>query len=113
LTAVPEFNSAEPHIDVFFKITNTGKREGAEVAQVYVGEDRPPVPRPEHELKGFARVALAPGETKQVKVTLDKRAFSYWDVTSKSWKIDSGKFTISVGDSVENLSLKASVEPPK
>jgi beta-glucosidase len=113
LKVVPEFNSAEPHVDVFFDVTNTGSREGAEVAQVYVGEDHPTVERPAHELKNFARVDLAPNETKHVTLSLDPRAFSYWDTASKSWKIDAGKFTISVGDSVENLPLTALVESPK
>ena len=113
LKVVPEFNSAEPHVDVMFDVTNTGSREGAEVAQVYVGEDHPAVERPAHELKNFARVDLAPNETKHVTLSLDPRAFSYWDTASKSWKIDAGKFTISVGDNVENLPLTASVESPR
>jgi beta-glucosidase len=113
LKVVPEFNSAEPHVDVFFDVTNTGSREGAEVAQVYVGEDHPAVERPAHELKNFARVELAPNETKHVTLSLDPRAFSYWDTASKSWKIDAGRFTISVGDNVENLPLTAPVESPK
>jgi beta-glucosidase len=113
LKIVPEFNSAEPHVDVFFDVTNTGSRAGAEVAQVYVGEDRPKVERPAHELKNFARVELAPNETKHVQLALDPRAFSYYDVKSKSWKIDSGRFTISVGDNVENLPLTAPVMSPE
>jgi beta-glucosidase len=113
LKVVPEFNSAEPHVDVFFDVTNTGSREGSEVAQVYVGEDHPAVARPAHELKNFARVELAPNETKHVTLSLDPRAFSYWDTASKSWKIDSGRFTIFVGDNVENLPLTATVDSPE
>jgi len=113
LKIVPEFNSADPHVTVSFKVKNTGSRAGAEVAQVYVGEDHPAVPRPTHELKGFERVELAPGESKSVGVTLDPRAFSYYDVESKAWKIDAGRFTISVGDNVETLPLSGEVESPK
>jgi beta-glucosidase len=80
---------------------------------VYVGEDHPAVERPARELKNFARVDLAPHETKHVTLSLDPRAFSYWDTASKSWKIDAGKFTISVGDNVESLPLTAPVESPK
>ena len=113
LKVVPEFNSTDPHVTVYFDLKNTGKVAGAEVAQVYVGEDHPAIPRPVHELKGFERVQLAPGETKHLHVQLDPRAFSYYDVPSKSWKIDPGTFTISVGDNVENLPLKTTVNSPK
>ncbi|WP_158944760.1 glycoside hydrolase family 3 C-terminal domain-containing protein [Granulicella sp. S190] len=90
-----------------FDVTNTGSRKGAEVAQLYVAENHPKVERPERELKGFERVELAPGETKHVTIALDARSFSYYDVTAKKWAIGSDKFTISVGDSVESLPLKA------
>ena len=95
------------HAVVTFDVTNTGKREGAEVAQLYVTEDAPKVDRPKHELKGFERVSLAPGETKHVSIPLDARSFSYYDVAAKKWAIGSSKFTISVGDSVESLPLTA------
>ena len=93
-----------------FDVTNTGQRAGAEVAQVYVSDTHAPVPRPKHELKGFERVELAPGETKHVSVPLDARAFAYWDEKAHHWTVDPGKFTISVGDSVESLPLTGSVE---
>ncbi len=92
-----------------FDVTNTGKRKGAEVAQLYVGEDAPKVPRPKHELKGFERVELAPGQTKHVTIPLDMRAFAYWDVGAGRWVIGSEKFTVSVGDSVASLPLTAGV----
>ncbi len=92
-----------------FDVTNTGKRKGAEVAQLYVGEDAPKVPRPKHELKGFERVELAPGETKHVTIPLDMRSFAYWDVGAGKWVIGSEKFTVSVGDSVASLPLTAGV----
>ena len=113
LRVVPEFNSAEPHVTVFFDVKNTGTRAGAAVGEVYVGEDHPSVPRPLHELKGFERVQLNAGETRHVSVTLDPRAFSFYDVESKSWKINSGSFTISVGDNVQHLPLRATVDSPK
>ena len=113
LKVVPEFNSADPHVNVYFDVTNTGSRQGAEVAQVYVSEDHPAVERPAHELKNFARVDLAPNETRHITLSLDPRAFSYYDVQSKSWKIDSGRFTIAVGDNVEHLPLTAPVDSPR
>jgi beta-glucosidase len=96
-------------ISVTFEVRNTGKRVGAEVAQVYVGDPSATVPRPVKELKGFARVELKPGESRKVSVTLDRRALSYWDVTGKDWKVDPGKFTVYVGDSSVNVALKADV----
>ncbi len=92
-----------------FDVTNTGSRKGAEVAQLYVTENRAKVERPAHELKGFERVELAPGETRHVTVPLDARAFSYWDVTAKKWTIGSQRFTVAVGDSVAALPLTAEV----
>ncbi|MFY9935629.1 MAG: glycoside hydrolase family 3 C-terminal domain-containing protein [Silvibacterium sp.] len=94
---------------ITFDVTNTGNREGAEVAQVYVTENHPPVERPEHELKGFVRLDLKPGETKHVSIDLDSRAFSYYDVKSKSWLVGGDNFTVSVGDSVAELPLKTEV----
>jgi beta-glucosidase len=92
---------------VTFDLTNTGAREGADVAQVYVTENQPKVERPEHELKGFERVSLKPGETKHVSINLDARAFSFFDTHANGWSIGSDRFTISVGDSVATLPLKA------
>lgn len=94
---------------VSFDVTNTGKREGADVAEVYVGESHPKVPRPLKELKGFARVNLHPGETQHLTVSLDSRAFSYYDVSSHQWRADPDEFTISVGDSVEQIELRGAV----
>jgi beta-glucosidase len=95
---------------VTFDVTNTGKRKGAEVAQVYVSDTHAPLPRPMRELKGFERVELAPGETKHVSISLDGRSFAYYDVKAKQWTIDPGKFNVEVGDSVESLPLNGSVD---
>ncbi len=95
---------------VDFDVTNSGQRPGAEVAQVYVSDTHAKVPRPMHELKGFERVQLAPGETKHVSVPLEARAFAYWDERGKHWTIDPGRFTVSVGDSVATLPLTGTVQ---
>jgi len=87
-------------------VTNTGKREGAEVAQVYVGDTHAKVPRPAKELKGFAKVRLRPGESKRVTVTLNRRALSYYDVNSKQWRAEPGEYDILVGRSVEQIELR-------
>jgi len=95
---------------VSFDVTNTGKRAGAEVAEVFVADDHAKVARPAKELKGFEKVTLAPGETKHVSVALDERAFAYYDVDGKKWRIEPGKFGILVGDSSEALELKGAVD---
>lgn len=105
------FPSGAPgvHFKVLFDVTNTGKREGATVAQVYVADTHSSVPRPPKELKGFERVSLKPGETRTVSVTLDGRSFAYYDVAAKKWNIAPGEFGILVGDSSEEIPLKGSV----
>jgi beta-glucosidase len=95
---------------VTFDLKNTGAREGADVAQVYVSEKQPAVPRPPKELKGFAKVTLRPGETKTVTVPLDRRSFSYFDASSHQWRVNPGEFEILVGRSSADTPLKGSVQ---
>jgi len=97
---------------VSFDVTNTGSRAGAEVAQLYVAETAPKVPRPAQELKGFTRVELAAGETKRVSISLDARAFAFYDASAKHWQADSGAYTIKVGDSSVDTPLSAGVTLP-
>jgi beta-glucosidase len=110
LKVEPVSSGVNPQVTVAFDVKNTGDRAGAEVAQVYVSDAPAKVPQPEHQLKGFERVELAAGETKHVSVTLDARAFAWYDTEKKSWVIDPGKYGIQVGDSVEDLKLHGSVE---
>ncbi len=95
--------------EVSFDVTNTGHREGADVAEVYVGESHPAVPRPQRELKGFARVNLRPGATLRVKVILNSRAFAYFDIAAHVWRVDPGEFSISVGCSVNDARLATNI----
>ena len=94
-------------VTVTFDVTNTGNVEGAEVAQLYVSDPSAKAARPERELKVFEKIHLAPGQTKHVTLTLDARAFSYWDEAKRGWTIDPGKFVLRVGDSSENTPLTA------
>jgi beta-glucosidase len=96
-------------VTVSFDVTNTGKREGAEVAEVYVRDKHAKVERPEKELKGFAKLDLKPGETKKASVTLGPRAFSYYDVEKKQWTADPGDFGILVGSSSATIELSGKV----
>lgn len=98
---------------VTFTVTNTGLRAGAEVAQIYVA---PPasstVPRAMRELKGFARVELAPGETKTVSVELDARACATFDPAAQQWKTEPGRYTIAVGASSRDLRQSTELPVP-
>ena len=95
-----------PSYEVSFDVKNTGTREGADVAQVYVGDTQAKVPRPAKELKGFVKVSLRPGETKKVSVMLDSRALSYYDVNAKQWRADPGAYDVLVGRSSEQIELR-------
>ena len=104
----PEPGSAR--YEVSFDVTNTGKRLGADVAQVYVGEIQPKLPRPAKELKGFTKVSLQPGETKRVSVVLNNRSFSYFDVGSKQWRAEAGAFDVFVGPSSQQITLRGRID---
>jgi beta-glucosidase len=101
---------AEPRlgqaVTVSFDVSNTGKRAGAEVAQLYLGNPGASVPRPAKELKGFAKVNLNPGETKHVSLELTPREMSFFDVGSNNWKQEPGKFNVVVGHSSADIDLQ-------
>ncbi|HLJ87076.1 MAG TPA: glycoside hydrolase family 3 C-terminal domain-containing protein [Candidatus Angelobacter sp.] len=101
------------HFQVSFDVTNTGTRDGAEIAQVYVADKSHGSASPAKELKGFARVTLKPGEKQRVTVTLDERALSHYDVTSKQWKAEQGRFDVLVGRSAEQTELNGVINLPK
>jgi beta-glucosidase len=107
LTLAPA--SASGNVEVHFDVTNTGNRAGAEVAEVYVGDRHSGVPRPVKELKGFTKVSLGAGETKQVSITLDRRAFAYYDVKKHDWTVDPGDFDVYVGRSSAQIELTGKV----
>jgi beta-glucosidase len=94
---------------VSLTVKNTGEVAGAEVVQIYVGEPNASVKRPVRELKGFRKVFLQPGESQQVEVELNKRAFAFWDEVSKGWKVDAGAFVIEAGSSSRDIRLKANI----
>ncbi len=88
-----------------FDLKNTGNRAGAEVAQLYVHEQNPALPRPEKELKGFKKVFLQPGETRTVAIPLNRGAFSYYDPARKSWVAQPDVFEIEAGSSAGDIRL--------
>ena len=87
-------------------VKNTGKRAGSEVVQLYIHDVKSSVDRPKKELKGFQKVYLQPGENKDVTITTNKEALSFYDESSSSWKAEAGKFEALVGNASDNLKLK-------
>jgi beta-glucosidase len=93
---------------VSFRLTNSGTRAGAEVPQLYVF-DPPAAHEPPKQLKGYTKVMLDPGESQTVTLSLDKRSFSYWNVTANRWRVAPGCYTIRVGGSSVSLPLHAAI----
>ena len=94
---------------VRFTLTNTGAADGAEIAQVYVSRPDVHVFRPKKELKGFRKVFLKAGESKEVFIPLDDKAFRYFNVKTNAWEIEGGTYEILVGASVADIRLSAAV----
>ncbi|MGO4455306.1 beta-glucosidase [Arthrobacter sp. RAF14] len=90
-------------------VTNTGDLDGAEVVQIYVGDPDASVARPPRELKGFQKVFLPAGASKDVSIRLDQRAFSYWSQRCARWVVEAGEFTIEAGNHSRNLPLVQTV----
>ncbi len=107
LNLVPGPEALGAPVTVEFELANTGSRAGAEVAQVYVQEASPSLPRPLKELKGFKKVFLQPGEKQKVSVILDRNAFAHYDPDKKGWVADKGAYKILVGGSSRDLPLNA------
>jgi beta-glucosidase len=98
-------NNPGQTVTINFTATNTGNVSGAEVAQLYVGIPSTAVPEPPKSLKRFQKVTLQPGQTRQLQLVLDKRAFSYWDVGSHDWLVVPGTYQIMVGASSRDIQL--------
>jgi len=88
-----------------FRVTNAGDRAGAETAQLNVAPVNSPLVRPIKELKGFTKVYLAPGESKQVTIALDRRSLAYYDVSAHAWDVARGVYRILVGSSLQDIRL--------
>ena len=105
LSVTPQTGNLNEPVLISFEVKNTGHREAAEVAELYVGDSHASVPRPVKELKAFARVNLKPGESRRVQLTLERRAFSFYDVQKKDWHAEPGDFAILVGAASDNIRL--------
>ena len=104
---------------VTFNIKNVGKVKGKEIAQLYVGLELSAIIRPVKELKGFAKVELEPGETKEVRIDFDDKTFRYFNTKTNKWEIEDGEYDIYIGASSEDIMLKdvlnvkgTNAEPP-
>ena len=96
-------------LKVTFTVKNTGDVAGYEIAQLYVADKESTIYRPVKELKGFKKVWLEPGESKEVEITLCKRAFAFYNVNINDWCVESGEFDILVGASSADIRLTATV----
>jgi beta-glucosidase len=92
------------HLTVSADVTNTGRREGAEVAQLYLS-DPASTGEPVNQLKGFQKVDLAPHQTKRVTFQVTAQDASYWNSDAQAWELGTGRYTARVGDSSRNLPL--------
>lgn len=94
---------------VTLTVTNTGSCAGAEIVQLYVAKQDAKIFRPAQELKGFAKVFLAPGESRTVSIALDDKAFRYWNVKTDRWEVEGGSYQLRVGASSADIRLTAEV----
>ena len=103
---------ADGTVDATFTLTNKGREDGFEVAQLYVRPMQPAVERPLKELKGFAKVFLHAGESKQVTIPIDARSLAYYTQAKGAWQLDAGKYRILVGAASDDLPLDETLTVP-
>ena len=103
-----EINENDP-LTVSVTVTNTGSITGKEVVQLYIAPPCDGIFRPVRELRAFAKVELAPGESRTVSLTLDRRAFAYYDAQGGDWRVDSGIYTVELGYSSRDIRLSQPV----
>ena len=113
LSITTDKHDGAPEATVHFRITNTGKRSGDEIAQVYVEFPQDGVPHPKKVLKGFSRLHLGPGETKEAVITLGPDTFKYWHPGEKSWVSAKGSFHVDVAASSRDIRLTQEISLPK
>ena len=97
-------------LTITLPVTNTGCREGSEVIQLYISDLQSSLPHPVKELKGFSKVKLAPGETREVTFTIGKEALSFFDDTRHEWVAEPGKFEAWIGASSTDIRNKVAFE---
>jgi beta-glucosidase len=100
---------ANGKITAIFNITNTGEVAGSEVAELYVSDLQPKVDRPIRELKGFSKVALQPGETQKVSLTITPQDLSYYDTDGHRWLAQPGAYAVEIGASSRDIKMSKTV----
>ena len=98
---------------ITFELTNTGTMAGAEISQLYITKEKSDLFRPEKELKGFAKTYLAPGESRQVNIYLDDKSFRYYNIKTRRYEIEGGRYILSIGASAEDIRLSCKVDLPE
>ena len=98
--------TANDSISFTVSVTNTGKCAGSEVVQLYISDLKSSLVRPLKELKGFKKVALAPGETRDVTITIGKDALSYYDDKAAAWVAEPGEFEAHIGNASDNITSR-------
>ena len=107
-----EFTYSDIHVEpdkVACTVTNSGERDGAEVVQLYVGMKDSGIFRPVKELKGFRKISLKAGESREVWIPFDDKTFRYWNVNTNSWEVEDGTYQLMVGASVADIRLRAEI----
>ena len=102
--------NGDQKISFTVSVTNTGNRSGAETIQLYVSDKKASADRPVKELKAFQKVFLRPGETRDVTLSIDRNALSFYDEASGQWKAEPGTFEALIGTSSSNLPTKCTFE---
>jgi beta-glucosidase len=102
--------TADGSVTATLDVSNVGQRPGEEVVELYLYDTFPLVERPIRELKGFAKVALKPGETKAVSFEVKPRDLAYFDAAGHQWKANAGKYEIGIGASSRDIRLLAPVQ---
>lgn len=92
-----------------FCITNTGDRAGAEIAQLYIGKEKREVFGPAHELKGFAKVFLEPGETRKVVIPFEEGTFAYFNIQTERWETEEGNYKVCIGKNSREIVLEGTL----
>ncbi|MCD7954507.1 MAG: glycoside hydrolase family 3 C-terminal domain-containing protein [Lachnospiraceae bacterium] len=107
--AYSDLKISESDREVRFTLTNTGARDGAEVAQLYIGCRDSRIFRPARELKGFRKVFLKAGESRRVSIPLDDKAFRFWNTRTNRWDIEGADYQIMIGANAEDIRLTGSL----
>ncbi len=102
--------SPDGTVKVTVSVTNTGDREGQEVVQMYVGDRKSSLPRPVKELKGFSKIRLAPGESREVTFVIDSDDLSFFDPEKHEWVVEPGMFDIYIAAAADDVRGKVSFE---